>query len=119
MRGDEERAGGGVCFLVQASAVWLRYSPRTMLARNVDAFGEVGPQPEVWVPLQVEPSMTDTVRSLRFPTKTVLVSNTIPTERGSEPTGIVAGVCPQPELSVALQCRALNTETVLSSVFAT
>src|SRR5437016_13110181 len=81
--------------------------------------GGVWPQPVVLPPLQVEPSMTDTVRSLRFPTKTVLVANTIPTERGSEPTGIVAGVCPQPELSVALQCRALNTETVLSSVFAT
>src|SRR6266550_905737 len=81
--------------------------------------GGIEPQPEVLVPLQVEPSMTDTVRSLRFPTKTVLVAKTIPTDLGFAPTGIVAGVCPQPELSVALQCRVLITDTVLSLVFAT
>src|SRR5712691_2048070 len=79
--------------------------------------GGVWPQPVVSPPLQVEPSMTDTVRSSRFPTKTVLVANTIPTERGPAPTAIVAGVCPQPELSVALQCKVLITDTVLSSLF--
>src|SRR5438552_12753914 len=53
-------------------------------------------QPDVWVPLQVEPSITDTVRSSRFPTKTVFLSRTIPTARGAAPTGTVAtGVHPE------------------------
>src|SRR5438477_387479 len=81
--------------------------------------GGVWPQPDVWVPLQVEPSMTDTVRSLRFPTKTVLVSNTIPTERGSEPTGIVGCVCMQPEVILPLQVAPLITESVLSTILDT
>ena len=52
--------------------------------------------------------MTDTVRSLRFPTKTVLVANTIPTERGPAPTGMVAGVCPQPELSCGVAVQSVD-----------
>ena len=81
--------------------------------------GGVWPQPEVLVPLQVEPSMTDTVRSSRLPTKTVLVAVTIPTERGALPTAIFAGVWWQPEVVVPLQVLPLITETVLSLVLAT
>ena len=40
--------------------------------------GDCG-QPEVLVPLQVDPSIIETVRSSRFPMKTVFLSNTIPT----------------------------------------
>ena len=51
--------------------------------------GDCG-QPEVLVPLQVAPSTIDTVRSSRFPMKTVFLSNTIPTARGAAPAGNVA-----------------------------
>ena len=36
------------------------------------------------------------------------------TPSGPSPTGTVAGVCPQPEVTCALQVAPLNTETVLS-----
>ena len=51
--------------------------------------GDCG-QPEVLVPLQVAPSIIETVRSLRFPMKTVFLSNTIPTPTGAAPAGNVA-----------------------------
>src|SRR5262249_30625275 len=81
--------------------------------------GGVCPHPEVLVPLQVAPLITDTVRSIAFPTKTVLVAVTTPTERGAFPTVIFAGIRWQPEVFAPLQVLPLITETVLSLVFVT
>src|ERR1700691_2226204 len=38
---------------------------------------------------------------------------------GPDPTGTVAGVCPQPDLACALQIAPLNTETLLSLLLVT
>src|SRR5438552_723902 len=72
-------------------------------------------QPDVWVPLQVEPSITDTVRSSRFPTKTVFLSRTIPTARGAAPTAVVGCGCEQLEVLLRLQVAPLMMESVSSS----
>src|SRR5678815_1135826 len=75
-------------------------------------------QPEVFVALQFEPSKIDTVRSSRFPTKTVFVSKRTATARGAAPTGTMAtGV--QPDVVFRLQVAALIIDTVLSFVFVT
>src|SRR5215470_17012481 len=79
----------------------------------------VCPQPDVFVPLQVEPSMTETVMSSLFPTKTVFVPSSTPTARGAAPTEIIAGVWPHPDVFVPLQVLPSITETVLSSVLVT
>ena len=78
--------------------------------------GDCG-QPEVLVPLQVDPSTIDTVRSSRLPMKTVFLSNTMPTARGAARRIVAAW--PQPEPSSALQSVVLITETVLSFVLVT
>jgi hypothetical protein len=41
------------------------------------------------------------------------------TPSGPRPTGTLAGLCPQPDASVALQVAPLNTETLLSLTLAT
>src|SRR6516162_557548 len=80
--------------------------------------GGVCPQPEVFAPLHVAPSIRETVKSSRLPTNTVLVAVTIPTDRGPLPTGTVA-TATQPLVFVPLQTLPLITETVLSPVFVT
>src|SRR5262245_36226853 len=77
------------------------------------------PQPDVSVPLQVEPSMTETVTSARLPMKTVFVPASTPTARGPTPTETNAGVWPQPDVLVPLQVLPSITETVLSLVLVT
>ena len=70
------------------------------------------------MPLQVAPSITDTVRSLRLPTRTVFLSRTMPTALGAVPTGTVA-TGTQPDVVMRLQVLPLMTETVLSFLFVT
>src|SRR5262249_6778309 len=81
--------------------------------------GGTCPQPDVLAPLQVAPSITDTVRSKMLLTKTVLVAGSTATARGLRPTGIVAAFFAHPEGVVPLHVLPLITETVLSKVLAT
>jgi hypothetical protein len=50
---------------------------------------------------------------------TVWLAGSLNSASGPGPTGTVAGFCPQPEVSTALQVAPLNTETVLSPLLAT
>jgi len=67
--------------------------------------------PIVSVALQVAPSITETEESKEFATKTTSVASSIASVWGRAPTATVGGVCPQPELTWALQVAALTTDT--------
>src|SRR5262245_39951955 len=76
-----------------------KYAPLPALFGNAatGTANGVCPHPDVFVPLHVEPSMTETVMSYQLPTNTVFVPASTPTALGPVPTDIVAGVWPQPD----------------------
>ena len=99
------------------SVVWLTPSPSGPPATVT--VGGRWPQPEVVFPLQVAPSITDTVLALALPTYTVSVSRLTATGIGKRPTVTVGGRWPQPEMRSALHTAALTTDMVLSLALVT
>jgi len=110
--------GTNSCCVV-GSYVIERPAERSLFGVPTPSANGVCPQPEVSLPLQVEPSITETRPSFRSPTKIVSVLGSTPTESGSAPTAIVAAAWPQPLVSPALQVEPSITETVLSLALAT
>src|SRR5215831_7865431 len=106
------------CWVVGSKAI-ERASERSLFGVPTPTANGVCPQPELSLPLQVEPSITDTVPSSRFPTKIVSVFGSTPTERGPAPTAIVATALPHPLELPLLQVEPSITETVLSFVLVT
>jgi hypothetical protein len=77
-----------------------------------------------WAALQVALLSIETVVLSPWPLSkfgmyTVWLAGSAKMPIGCGPTGTVAGVCPQPEVSSALQVAPLNTETVLAPVSVT
>jgi hypothetical protein len=81
-------------------------------------------QPARWAALQVALFSIETVVLCPWPLAksgmyTVWLAGSAKMPSGPTPTGTVAGVCPQPEVTSALQVAPLNTETVLAPVSVT
>src|SRR6516165_6792973 len=81
--------------------------------------GGFWPHPVVVLPLQVAPSITETVLSFVLPTYTVSVCWLTASGSGKLPTGMVGGCWPQPEVSPAWHVAVLTTDTVLSLALVT
>src|SRR6516165_9571212 len=79
----------------------------------------VFPHPEVSPALHVAALITETVSPPRLLTYRVWVLWFRAMASGARPVLIVAGVCPHPEASAALQAAALITDTVPLPPFAT